>query len=154
MTLSEKIISLRTTYNMSQGDLAEKLNVSRQSVSKWETGASIPDLEKLIAMSELFSITLDELVKGDSITNDLTNPQNTPQPQIIYVQPPSNPFKTNGILRIAVFLLLLTGILCCLLGFLTPLGIVFIIAGIICFMTLGFIMLFVVLTSISPQEKH
>ena len=63
MTLSEKIVTLRNQKNMSQGELAEKLNVSRQSVSKWETGASTPDLDKLIAMSELFQVTLDELVK-------------------------------------------------------------------------------------------
>lgn len=67
MTLSEKIVVLRNKHNMSQGDLAEKLNVSRQSVSKWETGASIPDLDKLIAMSNLFQITLDELVKDDVV---------------------------------------------------------------------------------------
>jgi len=67
MTLGEKIISLRTLHKMSQGDLAEKLNVSRQSVSKWETGASVPELDKLIMMSELFHITMDELVKSDTI---------------------------------------------------------------------------------------
>lgn len=66
MILSEKIIALRNSKNMSQGDLAEQLNVSRQSVSKWETGASTPDLDKLIAMSELFQVTMDELVK-DSV---------------------------------------------------------------------------------------
>lgn len=66
MKLSEKIVLLRTKYQMSQGDLAGKLNVSRQSVSKWETGASIPDLDKLVAMSELFQVTMDELVK-DSV---------------------------------------------------------------------------------------
>lgn len=65
MKLNEKIIALRNKYQMSQGDLAEKLNVSRQSVSKWETGASTPDLDKLIAMSELFQVTMDELVKED-----------------------------------------------------------------------------------------
>lgn len=63
MKLSEKIVFLRNKHQMSQGDLAEKLNVSRQSVSKWETGASIPDLDKLVAMSELFQVTMDELVK-------------------------------------------------------------------------------------------
>ena len=67
MKLNEKIIALRNKYQMSQGDLAEKLNLSRQSVSKWETGASIPDLDKLIAMSELFGITMDELVKEDAV---------------------------------------------------------------------------------------
>ncbi|MDO4317502.1 MAG: helix-turn-helix transcriptional regulator [Lachnospiraceae bacterium] len=66
MTLGEKITSLRSKHKMSQGDLAEKLDVSRQSVSKWETGASTPELDKLIMMSELFHITLDELVKSDS----------------------------------------------------------------------------------------
>jgi transcriptional regulator with XRE-family HTH domain len=72
MTLNEKILSLRTSHKMSQGDLAEKLEVSRQSVSKWETGASIPELDKLIMMSNLFNITLDELVKSDTICDDST----------------------------------------------------------------------------------
>lgn len=73
MTLGEKIISLRTSHKMSQGDLAEKLDVSRQSVSKWETGVSVPELDKLIMMSELFHITLDELVKSDSTPEPNTN---------------------------------------------------------------------------------
>ena len=64
MTLGEKISSLRGAANMSQGDLAEKLNVSRQSISKWETDASVPELDKLIRMSEFFEISLDELVYG------------------------------------------------------------------------------------------
>lgn len=67
MMLGEKIALLRGQNKMSQGDLAEKLEVSRQSVSKWETGASIPELDKLIMMSKLFNITLDELVQTDFI---------------------------------------------------------------------------------------
>ena len=66
MTLGEKISALRSKHNMSQGDLAEKINVSRQSISKWETDASVPELDKLVQLSELFNITLDELVKGDA----------------------------------------------------------------------------------------
>ncbi|MBQ8812907.1 MAG: helix-turn-helix domain-containing protein [Lachnospiraceae bacterium] len=62
MTLGEKIYELRTKQGLSQGDLAEQLNVSRQSISKWETGSSTPDLDKLIKMSQLFQVTLDELV--------------------------------------------------------------------------------------------
>ena len=46
-------------------DLADALEVSRQSVSKWETDASIPELDKLLRLAELFGVTLDELVKGD-----------------------------------------------------------------------------------------
>lgn len=56
---------LRTQKNWSQGDLADALDISRQSVSKWETDASIPELDKLLKLSELFGVTLDELVRGE-----------------------------------------------------------------------------------------
>ena len=62
MNLGETIYRLRTQMNMSQGDLADALDVSRQSVSKWENGNAVPDLEKLMKLAELFGITLDELV--------------------------------------------------------------------------------------------
>lgn len=67
MTLGEKIYRLRTERNLSQGDLSEKLDVSRQSISKWENGAATPDLDKIIKLSEVFGITIDELVKSDNI---------------------------------------------------------------------------------------
>lgn len=65
MTLGQKIFELRNEQKMSQRDLAEKLNVSRQSISKWETDASVPELDKLIMLSDLFHITMDELVKDE-----------------------------------------------------------------------------------------
>lgn len=65
MTLGENIVRLRTQRNWSQGDLADALDISRQSVSKWETDASVPELEKLLKLSELFGVTLDELVRGE-----------------------------------------------------------------------------------------
>lgn len=65
MNLGERIAKLRTEHHLSQGDLAEKLGVSRQSISKWETGSSIPDLYKLVALSELFVVTLDSLVREE-----------------------------------------------------------------------------------------
>ena len=68
MTLGEKIYKLRTDRNLSQGDLAEKLEVSRQSVSKWENGAATPDLDKIIKLSEVFGITIDELVKNEEVS--------------------------------------------------------------------------------------
>ncbi len=64
MTLGERIAYYRGVLGLSQGELAEKLGVSRQAVSKWETDAGLPDLDRLIALSGLYSITLDELVKG------------------------------------------------------------------------------------------
>lgn len=66
MTLGERICFYRTQQKLSQSALAEQLDVSRQSVSKWENNASIPELDKLIQMSDLFAITLDTLVKGTS----------------------------------------------------------------------------------------
>lgn len=66
MDLGTTISRLRTERNMSQGDLAEALDVSRQSVSKWETNASVPELDKLVKLSRLFGVSLDELVTGEA----------------------------------------------------------------------------------------
>lgn len=64
MTLGQHLTYLRTRQGWSQDVLAEQLGVSRQSVSKWETDSSVPDLDKLLGLSALFGVTLDELVKG------------------------------------------------------------------------------------------
>lgn len=90
MLLAEKIFSLRTARSMSQDDLAEKLEVSRQSVSKWETGQSTPDLYKIIRLSDLFGVTVDDLVRGGEAPqppepSQPQEPQEQPQPQVIYV---------------------------------------------------------------------
>lgn len=66
MTLGNKIYQLRTKAGLSQEELAEQMDVSRQSVSKWETDASIPELDKLIQLSKLFGITLDNLVRDEA----------------------------------------------------------------------------------------
>ncbi len=62
--LGQTIYNLRRKQGLSQEQLAEKLGVSRQSVSKWEGGQSTPDLDKLIALADCFGVTLDELVRG------------------------------------------------------------------------------------------
>ncbi len=62
MKLSENIIQLRRAMGLSQEQLAEQLNISRQSVSKWETGQSAPELEKLVQLSRIFGVTTDELL--------------------------------------------------------------------------------------------
>ena len=66
MNLGENIYNHRTALNQSQTELADLLNVSRQSVSKWENNSAVPDLDKLINLSRIFGITLDELVFGKS----------------------------------------------------------------------------------------
>lgn len=65
MSLGERIQMLRKEKKMSQNDLAEKLDLSRQSVSKWETDTAKPELPKLILMAELFQVSLDELVSSE-----------------------------------------------------------------------------------------
>ena len=68
MKLCEQIYKFRCEKRLSQSELAEALDVSRQSVSKWETGTAVPELSKLMLMSELFGVSLDELVKGKEET--------------------------------------------------------------------------------------
>jgi DNA-binding XRE family transcriptional regulator len=67
MTFGGKLQLLRKQRNMSQEELAEKLEVSRSAVSRWETDQSIPELNKLLAISELFSASLDYLLKDDPL---------------------------------------------------------------------------------------
>ncbi len=65
MKLEEKIVLLRKKNGWSQEELAFRLDVSRQSVSKWEMGSSIPELDKIVKMSEIFGVTTDYLLKND-----------------------------------------------------------------------------------------
>lgn len=64
MTFAEKLIELRKSRGWSQEELGERLGVTRQTVSKWELGSTTPEMEKLAAISDLFEISLDELVRG------------------------------------------------------------------------------------------
>lgn len=65
MILADKIIKLRKQFGWSQEELAEKMNVSRQSVSKWESANSIPDLNRIIMLAEIFNVSTDFLLKDD-----------------------------------------------------------------------------------------
>lgn len=65
MSLGEKIKEQRKNAGISQEKLAEKLNVSRQAITKWETDKGIPDVANLIAISDEFGLSLDELIKGN-----------------------------------------------------------------------------------------
>ena len=66
MTLGNRLQRLRQRQGLSQDALAEKLGVSRQAVSKWERDEAVPEVEKLLRLSELYGVSLDELVKGDA----------------------------------------------------------------------------------------
>ena len=71
MNFGTNLQNLRKKHDLSQEQLAEKLEVSRQAVSKWENGSSYPEMDKLIILSELFNVDIDMLVRGDfNIKND------------------------------------------------------------------------------------
>lgn len=74
MEFNNKLYNLRKKNGFSQEELANRLNVSRQTISKWEVGDSTPDMEKLIAISDLFDISLDELImdKSPASNNEVT----------------------------------------------------------------------------------
>ena len=65
MKIGEQLQKQRKAHKMSQDTLAKELHISRQSVSKWENGATLPSFSNVIAISELFDISLDDLIKGD-----------------------------------------------------------------------------------------
>ena len=114
MTLGESITRLRTQKGWSQGDLADALDVSRQSISKWETDTSVPELEKLIRLSELFGVTLDALVRGEQAETQTENAAHAAPPQSAPTSPEpavSHTRTVAGVILLcfgaAVFLLLL-----------------------------------------------
>ncbi|MDE7178171.1 MAG: helix-turn-helix domain-containing protein [Lachnospiraceae bacterium] len=67
MNFSEKLLTLRKANDLTQEQLAEKLDVSRQSISKWESGQATPDLDKIVAISAIFDVTTDYLLKSSEI---------------------------------------------------------------------------------------
>ena len=67
MNIAERIQKLRKEKGISQEELADKIGVSRQAVSKWENAQSIPDIEKTILLSEYFEVTADYILKGEEV---------------------------------------------------------------------------------------
>lgn len=79
MPLSEKIQTLRKEHNLTQEALADQLNVSRQALSKWELGASTPEADKIIQLSEFFNVTTDYLLKDVDIIQNNKKSINNPR---------------------------------------------------------------------------
>ena len=130
MSLGSNISRLRAEHHLSQGDLAEALEVSRQSVSKWETDSSVPDLDRLVKLSRVFDVTLDELVMGAEPQLKVETP---PQPVVVSHRMPGR--------KIAGTILFCMGFLAFLIptvlgGILTGLllAVPFLVCGIICFL--------------------
>lgn len=82
--LSEKLYAHRRRSGLSQEQLAERIGVTRQAISKWELGSSTPELENLLALCECFGITLDELVREDETpapSEDANTVESSAEPQ-------------------------------------------------------------------------
>ncbi len=132
MNLGEMVYRLRTEKQMSQGELAEMLEVSRQSISKWENNSAVPELDKLIRLSEIFEVSLDELVKGEEKTKDIPPEVRT---EVVYEKASGfPPRKIAGTILLCMaflvtILLLVAGGGLAGLIFASP----FLVCGIICF---------------------
>ena len=77
MNLGKKILELRKKENLSQEQLAEKMNVTRQTISKWELNETTPDIKQAKELSRLFKISLDELTENDMTTLVMQKVSNT-----------------------------------------------------------------------------
>lgn len=75
MEIADRILNLRKQKGISQEELANIIGVSRQSVSKWESEQSTPDIEKIILLSEFFGVTTDYILKGIEPTPRETSPK-------------------------------------------------------------------------------
>ena len=71
MSFAEKIYLIRTKNKLSQEEMASKFNVSRQTISKWESGMSYPEIDKLISISEMFDVSIDYLLKDNENRKDM-----------------------------------------------------------------------------------
>lgn len=121
MIFADKLIQLRKKSGWSQEDLAEQMNVTRQSVSKWESAQSIPDLDKLVRLSEIFGVSLDYLLKDEmEEAENLNISEDVPQVKRVSMEE-ANKFlavkeSTAGTIANAVFLCIISPICLFILG--------------------------------------
>lgn len=84
LKFNEKLIKLRKASGLSQEELGDKLNVARQTISKWELGETTPEMDKLEELSNLFEISIDELVKDSSVPNIIAKEMNQEKIDSLY----------------------------------------------------------------------
>ena len=106
--LSEKIYKLRHKNGLSQEQLAEKIGVSRQTISKWESNLSTPELEKLLALCECFHITLDELTSEQAAPISLESDKSTGNTHLSH--PSISRALGIGFCLLGIFLMILVGL--------------------------------------------
>lgn len=72
--LKENLVMLRNIHGFSQEEIAEKINISRQAYAKWESGATVPDIEKCSLLADVYGVTVDSLIKSESTEGFGTSP--------------------------------------------------------------------------------
>ena len=131
MILADKIIELRKKNGWSQEELAEKLNVSRQSISKWEGAQSVPDMNRIIAMSQIFGVSTDVLLKDElelapAQSSEYTYESDEPAPRVVTMEDAQAylDYKNfaSGRVALGVLLCILSPILLIVLGGAQDLG--------------------------------
>ena len=100
MNLGEKIYELRKRQNLSQEELGDKLNVSRQTISKWERNESTPDLDKIVPLCDLFNLSVDELLQVKKTDKSESEIQSAPKT-----------FQMKKLLRISAVIIFAAAIL-------------------------------------------
>ena len=105
MELKEHLKEHRNRLGLSQEDVAERIFVSRQTISNWETDRTYPDVQSLLLLSEIFGTSIDELVKGDVATMEKAI---------------ENDWKTMSRLTVAAWALVGVGLVCVTVGFAVP----------------------------------
>lgn len=147
MQFAEKIKQIRTKNHLTQEQFAMRLNVTRQAVSNWENNRNLPDIQMLILITEIFDVTLDELILGDEKMNKLTE-------KLIEDTNQTKRAKLNLATTLIGTILLLLGIVCLVIKalsveyidaqgilyenfFLLPIGFSLLFAGFIVFLVIG-----------------
>ncbi|MEG0283984.1 MAG: DUF3955 domain-containing protein [Erysipelotrichales bacterium] len=147
MDFGEQIKMVRKSEKLTQEQFAIKLNVTRQAVSNWENNKNLPDIGMLILISNVFQISLDQLIKGEDNMNNITK-------KIINDGSETKKAKYNMITTIIGGIFLLLGIMCFLIKstsveyidaqgmlhenfYLLPIGFLFVFIGLILFLTIG-----------------
>lgn len=148
MDFGKQIKELRKEKNLTQEQMANMLNVSRQAISNWENNKNLPDLELLVLMSKVFSISLEQLILGGSDMNNMTA-------KLIKDTSETRRAKFNMVAIVVGTILLCLGAICLIMKgmtveyvdaqgilhenfFLVPMGFLFLLSGTITFVITGF----------------
>lgn len=161
MEFGEKIKELRLKNQLTQEKFAINLNVTRQAVSNWENNRNLPDLEMLILISNIFHVSLDELILGENKVNNMTQ-------KLITDSSETRRVKLNMVTTLTGTLLLLLGLICFFIKansveyidktgtlhenfYLLPIGFILVLSGIIVFLITGVKFL---VDTFRKREKH